>query len=63
MSFGRRVITSLMLGYAAFAMARGIGIPAWQDWPTHDVPADASDIGVLVALALFHRSKSKEAGQ
>lgn len=49
--------TAIMLGYAAFALARGVGIPAWVDWPTDAVPADATDIGVLVGLAALHRLK------
>lgn len=40
-----------LAGYAAYSLAIGIGIPAWIDWPTRAVPADATDIGFLVAAA------------
>jgi hypothetical protein len=40
-----------MAGYAAFALAVGAGVPVWVDWPSWAIPADATDIGVLVALA------------
>jgi len=48
-----RITPALFLGWAAFAMARGVGIPAWIDWPTASVPADSTDIAVLVVLTVL----------
>jgi hypothetical protein len=53
------LIRSIMLGFAAFGLARGVDIPAWIDWPTHEVPADATDIGFLVAVASYRRTQPK----
>ena len=47
----RRHIGAAMAGYAAFALAVDAGVPVWVDWPSWVIPADATDIGVLVALA------------
>lgn len=49
-----RFLVAISAGYAAFALAVGVGIPIWLDWPTMAVPADATDIGVLVAFAVWH---------
>lgn len=54
---GRR-LGAVLAGYAAFALSVGAGIPVWVDWPTWEVPADATDIGILVAAAAFWLSPS-----
>lgn len=60
MSAFDRIAASLALGWAAFGLARGAGIPAWQGWPTHQVPADAADIGVLVAIGTYARRPKEQ---
>jgi hypothetical protein len=52
------LIPALFLAYAAYALARGIGIPHWINWPTAKVPADSCDIAILVFVAvilLYHK--------
>jgi len=53
--FFDRPAAALMLGWAAFSLAVGAGIPIWRDWPSREVPADAADIGALVAIATYRR--------
>jgi len=48
-----RLIGCSFVGFAAYALARGVGIPHWVDWTSKDIPADAGDIGMLVAFGLF----------
>ena len=59
---GLRIVGALSAGYAAYGLAIGIGIPRWINSPTAQVPADATDIGVLVAIAalcLFAQRKDQ----
>ena len=49
----RKCVGAVAIGYAAFALAVGVGIPMWTDWPSWKVPADALDIGALTALAVL----------
>ena len=49
----RKVLGALAIGYVAFALAVGVGIPVWADSPSWQVPADACDIGTLTALAVL----------
>jgi drug/metabolite transporter (DMT)-like permease len=49
-----KIAAALCAGYAAFALAVGVGIPVWTDWPSWEVPADATDIGVLVFFGVLH---------
>ena len=52
-----RLITAGLAAYAAYALAVGIGIPRWIDWPTWQVPADAADIAMLVGLAVYRLAR------
>ena len=45
----RLIIAAAFLGLAAFYLARGVGIPAWQSW----IAGDATDIGALVFFAVL----------
>lgn len=47
------LIAAAALGYASYALAIGVGIPRWVDWRSREVPADAGDIGALVAFAII----------
>lgn len=49
----RLLIAAAALGYASYALAIGVGIPRWVDWTSREVPADAGDIGALVAFAVI----------
>lgn len=40
---------AMLLGFVAYWLALGMGIPAWRQWQ----PGDASDIGVFVFLAVL----------
>jgi hypothetical protein len=49
----RRYVAAAMLGWAAYGLAIGAGVPAWVDWPSEAAPADAADIAVLVGCAVL----------
>ena len=59
-----RLIGAAFAGYSAFALAVGMGIPVWADWPSWSVPADAADIGILTFASdhlLTKRQKDTDA--
>lgn len=45
----RLIIAAVILGFAAFWMARAVGLPIWQNW----VAGDATDVGFGVAVAVM----------
>ena len=47
----RRLLGAVAAGWAGFSLAVGVGIPVWVDWPSWEIPADATDIGALIAAA------------
>jgi hypothetical protein len=49
-----RLLAAVYTGYASFALAVGVGIPVWSKWPSWQMPADATDIGVLIGLSVLH---------
>lgn len=57
-----RITVTFAASLVAFAFARGVGIPIWIDWPTWDVPADATDIAFLVGLIAFNRAHQPKEG-
>lgn len=53
----RSLVGAILVGVAAFWLARGAGIEAWRWW----APGDASDIGLWAAFGLyFLTSKPKD---
>lgn len=46
---GRVLVAAVLLGFAAFWLACGVGIPAWRAYE----PGDATDIGVSVGVAVM----------
>ena len=48
-----RYLSAAFAGAAAFFLARGVGLPVWQNWPA-DWKGDATDIGVLTFLAVLY---------
>ena len=59
----KRLAVSTMLAWAAYALAIGIGIPHWIEWPTWQVPADACDIAILVfasSMLLLNTQKAQK---
>jgi hypothetical protein len=59
----RRHVAALAAGYATFAIAIHSGIPAWVDWPTSQVPADATDLGALVWIFVLNARAALEGKQ
>lgn len=44
----RVIAASILLGFAAYAMARGVGLPLWSP-----APGDAADVAICVAAAVL----------
>jgi hypothetical protein len=53
----KTLCAATFLSYAAYALARGVGIPHWVNQATRKIPADSCDIAALVfvAIVLLHQ--------
>lgn len=47
------VIGSIFIGFAAYYLARGVGIPHWREGFSWAVVGDASDIGFAAGMGVF----------
>lgn len=55
MPLSERIFVSLLFGFVAACFARALSVPWWRDWEI----GDASDIGVMTALAVFYLLRTR----
>lgn len=46
----RLIVGSIFIGFAAYYLARGVGLPHWREGFSWSVVGDASDIGMAAGV-------------